>query len=285
VDRTPTLRRGLGSNWVRGSGVSRSLLAGVLVLMCIAAVACSSSRMRQDITSSMRPEARAATNARGEYDKFRYPLNDLNGRVNFNDDVLPIFLEHCAECHGDDDPDEGLVLTSYDDVMAGSIYGSVIIPNDVEGSYLVEQVVSGQMPKRADDLSPDAINTIIAWVEAGAPEGAEDNNGDSGEDSVEDVAAVTPETVSFQEHVLPLLIEYCAECHGDNDPEEGLVLTSYRDVMLGSFYGSVIEPNDVAGSYLMELVESGQMPKRGEDLNQAQIDVLIAWIEAGAPDN
>lgn len=207
--------------------------------------------------------------------------------VDFTDDVLPIFMEHCAECHGDDDPEEGLVLTSYQDVMAGSFYGAVIIPNDVEGSYLVELVETGQMPKRGDDLTPEEINTIVAWVEAGAPESGSGDNGDGGspEEVPKEVIAVTPETVSFQEHVLPLFVEYCGECHGDDNPEEGLVLTSYQDVMLGSFYGSVVKPNDVEGSYLMELVETGQMPKRGEDLNQAQIDLIVAWIEAGTPDN
>lgn len=203
--------------------------------------------------------------------------------VNFNDDVLPIFMQHCSECHGEDNPDEGLVLTSYDDVMLGSIYGSVIKPNDVEGSYLVELVESGQMPKRGEDLTPAEIETIIAWVEAGAPETGTD--GDDASDGSGETAAVTPETVSFQGDVLPLLIEHCAECHGDDDPDEGLVLTSYDDVMFGSIYGSVIKPNDVAGSYLIELVESGQMPKRGDDLTADQVAVLVAWVEAGAPDN
>lgn len=203
--------------------------------------------------------------------------------VNFNDDVLPIFVQHCAECHGDDNPDEGLVLTSYSDVMAGSIYGSVIRPNDVEGSYLIELVESGQMPKRGDDLTPTEIQTIVAWVEAGAPEAG--SAGDATAQADAEQTSVTPETVSFQEHVLPLMEKYCAECHGDDNPEEGLVLTSYNDIMLGSIYGSVIKPNDVEGSYLIELVESGQMPKRGDDLTSDEVATLVAWVEAGAPDN
>ena len=204
--------------------------------------------------------------------------SDLSN-INYNDDILPIFQQHCSKCHSEDNPEEELVLTTYEGVMAGSIYGSVVKPNDVAGSYLVELVESGQMPQRGDDLTPQEIATIIAWIEAGLPEA-----GNPGNNTNENVA-VTPETVSFQEHVLPIFFEHCSKCHGDDNPEQGLVLLSYADVMAGSDYGSVVKPNDVAGSYLVELVESGQMPQRGDDLTPAQIATIIAWIEAGAPDN
>lgn len=204
--------------------------------------------------------------------------------VNYNDDILPIMNQHCAECHGDDEPEEGLILTNYKDAMAGSFYGAVIKPGAPDDSYLVELVVTGQMPKRGADLSAEEIATIVAWIEAGAPEvgSAEAAVADA---ATEATATVDLANVSFQDDVLPLFNEHCAECHSDDEPEEGLVLTSYKDVMAGSFYGSVIKPNDVEGSYLVELIATGQMPKRGADLTQAQVDTIIAWVEAGAPDN
>jgi hypothetical protein len=54
--------------------------------------------------------------------------------------------------------------------MAGSFNGSVIEPGDVEGSYLIEQVVNGRMPKRGEPLSPEEIEIITVWVEADAPD-------------------------------------------------------------------------------------------------------------------
>ncbi|MEZ4735224.1 MAG: c-type cytochrome domain-containing protein [Caldilineaceae bacterium] len=208
------------------------------------------------------------------------PSTDL-ANVNFQDHVLPIFEQHCAECHGEDDPEEGLQLTTYKGVMAGSFYGSVIKPGDPEGSYLLELVVTGQMPKRGPDLSQAEIDTIIAWINAGAPEtGAATTEATATEDTATASAAV-----SFQNDVLPLFVEHCSECHGDDEPEEGLVLTSYKDVMAGSVYGSVIKPGEPDGSYLVELVATGQMPKRGADLTPDQVDTIVAWIEAGAPDN
>ena len=90
--------------------------------------------------------------------------------VNYEDDVLPIFEEHCSECHGSEEPEEELELTRYRTAMIGSINGPVIVPGDPDNSYLVEQIVSGRMPKRGDPLSSTEIETIIAWIAAGAPE-------------------------------------------------------------------------------------------------------------------
>ena len=206
------------------------------------------------------------------------PTADLSN-VNFEEHVLPIFEQHCAECHGADEPEEGLVLTNYKDTMAGSFYGAVIKPGDPDNSYLVELVATGQMPKKGPDLTPAEVETIVAWIKAGAPEKG------SASSAPATGSTVDPATVSFANDVLPIFTEHCAECHGADEPEEGLVLTSYKDTMAGSFYGTVIKPGAPEESYLVEMVATGQMPKRGADLTQAQVDTIVAWITAGAPDN
>jgi hypothetical protein len=95
--------------------------------------------------------------------------------VSFQAHVLPIFEEHCLQCHGGERPEggvrteEGLSLKAYEDIMAGSWNGSVIEPGDVENSYLIEQVVTGRMPKQGPKLTPEEIAILTAWVEAGAP--------------------------------------------------------------------------------------------------------------------
>lgn len=90
--------------------------------------------------------------------------------VNYVDNVLPIFEQHCGECHGADDPEEQLELTRYRSAMVGSQNGPVIVPGDPDGSYLVKMVVSKKMPKKGPPLSQSEIDTIIAWIKAGAPE-------------------------------------------------------------------------------------------------------------------
>jgi mono/diheme cytochrome c family protein len=98
--------------------------------------------------------------------------------------------------------------------------------------------------------------------------------------------------VSFQNDVLPLFQQSCIQCHGGERPdgsgprvEEGLKLLTYEDIMAGSWNGSVIEPGDVAGSYLIEQIATGRMPKDGERLSEAEVEIISAWVAAGAPNN
>lgn len=88
--------------------------------------------------------------------------------VSFKDNVLPIFEQHCAECHGDEKSEDGLKLIRYRTVIGGSQNGPVIVPGDPDNSYLVELVVSGKMPKEGDPLTPAEIDIIKAWITAGA---------------------------------------------------------------------------------------------------------------------
>lgn len=118
-------------------------------------------------------------------------------------------------------------------------------------------------------------------AEAGLPVGAPAASAPA---AVADAGEV-PEVVSFQADVLPIFVERCSECHGDDNPEEGLEVTTYRTLMLGSIYGSVIKAGDPEGSYLFEQVSSGKMPKKGGPLTPTQIEIVRRWIEQGALDN
>ncbi len=97
------------------------------------------------------------------------------GAVSFANDVYPIFEHRCVKCHGGEDSDgeqrieEGYNMLTYEDIMLGSWNGPVIEPSDVEASYLIEQIVSGDMPKREPRLLPKEIRVISEWVAAGAP--------------------------------------------------------------------------------------------------------------------
>jgi hypothetical protein len=91
-----------------------------------------------------------------------------NDGVSFANDVLPIFQATCIKCHGGDEIKEGLNLTTYDGVIAGSFNGPVIHPGDSNDSYLVQQVIDGEMPKRGTKLSDEQIQIITDWVNQGA---------------------------------------------------------------------------------------------------------------------
>jgi hypothetical protein len=88
--------------------------------------------------------------------------------VSFSVDVLPILQSRCFNCHGGDDIEEGLNLTTFAGIMAGSDNGQVVIPGDVENSLMAEQVVSQEMPKRGPKLTPPQVQIIIDWINQGA---------------------------------------------------------------------------------------------------------------------
>jgi mono/diheme cytochrome c family protein len=89
--------------------------------------------------------------------------------VSFANDVLPIIESRCVNCHGGDRIEEGLVMLSYNDLLAGSENGPVIVPGDPANSLLVELVTSQKMPKRGPKLTPPQVQIITEWVAAGAP--------------------------------------------------------------------------------------------------------------------
>ena len=93
------------------------------------------------------------------------------------------------------------------------------------------------------------------------------------------------EAVSFENDVLPILNSRCLQCHGGDDNKGGLSLASYAALMAGSEDGPVVVPGDAENSRLTQVVVDGSMPKRGPDLFPEQIQILIDWVNAGAPDN
>ncbi len=90
------------------------------------------------------------------------------GAVSFATDIAPIFAGSCNNCHGGDQTKAALNLTSYEGVMAGSFNGTVIVAGNAAESVLVQQVASGEMPKRGDKLTPEQVQLISDWVAAGA---------------------------------------------------------------------------------------------------------------------
>lgn len=92
--------------------------------------------------------------------------------------------------------------------------------------------------------------------------------------------------VDYSKDVAPILTKYCTGCHNDVDREGKLSLESYSSLLKGGAKGGVVTPGEAELSRLVRVV-SGQaepkMPPEGEEqLKPAEIEVLKAWIAAGA---
>src|SRR5512136_1406492 len=93
------------------------------------------------------------------------------GPVSFAKDVLPLFQAKCAVCHGNLG---GWNAKSYDTVMKSGDHAPVVVAGDSKGSLLAQKIMGTQtkgsvMPPRGN-LSKAEIQTILDWIDAGAPD-------------------------------------------------------------------------------------------------------------------
>lgn len=95
----------------------------------------------------------------------------------------------------------------------------------------------------------------------------------------------TAGNVSFANQVLPIFQTYCVECHGGARTREGLRMTSYDELIAGSFNGSVLVAGNANESLFIQLIQQGEMPNRGPSLSAEELQVLIDWVNQGAVNN
>jgi hypothetical protein len=81
--------------------------------------------------------------------------------------AIASILEPCGACHGENGT-RGLNLTTYASAMAGGASGPAIVPGDPSGSLLIAKQ-TGAQPHYLQ-LSPEQVDVIRGWIEAGAPE-------------------------------------------------------------------------------------------------------------------
>jgi hypothetical protein len=98
-------------------------------------------------------------------------------QVSFEDDVQPIFELRCVECHqpgGQGYEANGLDLTSYEGVMAGTKFGPVVVPREPTTSTLAAAVEwlnvepELRMPFHRKKLSKCETLMIRQWIQQGA---------------------------------------------------------------------------------------------------------------------
>ncbi len=93
--------------------------------------------------------------------------------------------------------------------------------------------------------------------------------------------------VDYHRDIAPLLRQYCAGCHNDDDFEGDFSVERYADLKEGGSKGVMLRPGKPEGSYLMELMSGGEvsepMPPRDEPQPSAEEIALFArWIREGA---
>lgn len=98
--------------------------------------------------------------------------------VSFQNDIDPILNDKCLQCHKPPDGigyvQTGLDMESYDTLMKGTIFGTVIIPGDSKRS-VINKLTEGRagelmrMPHGdAKKLTVEEVELLNIWVNQGA---------------------------------------------------------------------------------------------------------------------
>jgi hypothetical protein len=189
-------------------------------------------------------------------------------KIYFQQQVLPILVSNCAMsgCHDDASHQEGVVLTSYQkvmapaDVTAGNPGGSDLY------KVLIDSDPGDRMPRPPQNpLTAQQIQIIKSWIEQGA------------KDLV--CASMCDSSIfTFSGAIQPIIQNKCQGCHSGTNAQGGIDLSNYTllkaKVNDGKLWGSI---NQLPGY--------SAMPKNGAKLSDCEIKQFEKWIAAGALNN
>jgi mono/diheme cytochrome c family protein len=174
-----------------------------------------------------------------------------------------IFSSVCAECHGADgegDIGPALNTTEYQSgVTDGELFETISLGH--EASVMVPW---------GEILTSDQIQQLVAHIRT------------------LDTASLgpTPEGVSYSRDIVPIFEAKCAGCHGALG---GWDASSYGSVINSGDNGPAVIPGDVEGSLLAQKLLGthtfGTIMPPGGSLPEDEIQIILEWIDIGAPNN
>lgn len=100
-------------------------------------------------------------------------------------------------------------------------------------------------------------------------------------------AAAAEKPVNYQDDVMPILRQYCFNCHNNDTARSDLNLTSYQSINLGGAGGEVLVSGDPGSSRLYLVIthqEEPVMPPNGQKIPDKELAVIKKWIEEGLLD-
>jgi cytochrome c5 len=196
------------------------------------------------------------------------PMPCEPGLVYFQEQILPLLKSNCAmpDCHKGPYGQDGIVLDSYESIMASGIVNAGNADDSDLYDVLVDSDPDDRMPPPPNaPLSALQIQLIKDWINQGAMNTTCPDN------------ECNMENITFSGTIDPILSTFCKGCHGSVNPNAGVQLLTYSQVKAvaddGRLHG-VLSPGSGYSS----------MPPNGS-LTPCKIDQIKAWIEAGAPNN
>lgn len=185
--------------------------------------------------------------------------------VYFDNDILPLLMSSCAKsgCHDAATAEDGVRLDNYNNIMqTGDV--RPLRPYD---SKIYENIMETDPEKR---MPPDGNTPLTAYqkelVRKWIAQGALNNRCNDGCDTT---------NVTFSGSIMPLISQKCAGCHSGSNPQGGIDLTNYNNVLPKVTDGSLESAVNHSTGFTA-------MPYGGNKLPDCEIRQIQIWIENGA---
>ena len=158
--------------------------------------------------------------------------------------------------------------------------------NSTKIKFVILLLIAGLLSACGSQAAETPVFQPTQEAAAQAPPAATDTSAPATEaPAATEPAVAAGSTVSFANEILPIIQSRCINCHGGDRIEEGLSMNTHAEIMAGSEHGAILVPGDAASSLIIEMIASGDMPKRGPKLTPPQVQLIADWINQGALDN
>jgi mono/diheme cytochrome c family protein len=197
---------------------------------------------------------------------------DQFDQICFEADVLPIFQNSCASCHGPSRNEAGLDFSTYTGIM------KAITAGNADKSKAYQSITSTLQLMPPDNALPASKRTIIRlWIEQGAKETTCGTTGGNGGTKSGTLWAC------YDRDIQPILMSSCAVsgCHNATSHKEGIDFSSYTKTL------GTISKGNPGGSKMYKAITASQSsedfmpPKPYSALSKAAIDTIYSWIKRG----
>jgi mono/diheme cytochrome c family protein len=183
-----------------------------------------------------------------------------------------IYKDICAQCHGE--KGEGGVGPSLSTPDFQTRNTDQDIFNIINLGHAGSPMIAW-----GDILSKQQIDQLVAFIrklETAPPTG-----------QTTPVATATPAVLSFKTDVLPIIESQCLVCHQGTSGAGGWDASNYNSIVTSGDSGPVVIPGDMENSLLAQKIlgTTGIIMPPGGKLSDAQIQIILDWIKAGALDN
>jgi mono/diheme cytochrome c family protein len=188
-----------------------------------------------------------------------------------------VFSDICAQCHGPNG-EGGIGPSLIDPKFQSSTTDQTIFDSIKMGHPATPMIGWG------DVLSDDQIQQLVGYIREFGQKQPSQPTEQAGQPTEQPAAPTTPPT--FVADIQPIFKSKCVMCHGSLG---GWDASSYEKVMTTGDNAPVVISGDPDGSLLAQKLLDTQtigaeMPP-GSKLPDAEIQLILDWIAAGAPEN